>query len=221
MESFFSQTSLLLFSAGAYLLGSIPFGKMIGQKIARIDITQHGSGNIGATNVARALGMKFGIITLILDTLKGAVPILLVKMTSDSEMAIAAVGLTALLGHQFSIFLKFRGGKGVATALGVFLAVSPQACIAALILFILSVSLFDYVSLGSLVSAASMPIILYLFHYPAVFIVQSLIIALLICFKHGDNIRRLINGNERRWRRRDTKSEIPKDDSVPHQSRSG
>jgi glycerol-3-phosphate acyltransferase PlsY len=116
------------------------------------------------------------------------------------EFALSFVGLCALLGHQFSIFLRFRGGKGVGTALGVYLAISPLSCLGALALFILLVLLWDFVSLGSIVSAFAMPLFLALFGKPLPFVVGGLIIAVLIFFKHKDNIHRLARGEERKWR---------------------
>jgi len=199
---------LIIFAIAAYIIGSIPFGKLIARYVARIDITRRGSGNIGATNVARELGMKWGVITLVLDMLKGLAPMVAFSLTDSGsgtggEIALAGIGLCALLGHMFPLFLKFRGGKGVATALGVYLVLSPLSCLGGLILFILVVAIWDFISLGSLVSACAMPLFLILFGKPYPFVVVSLFMALLICFKHKENIGRLIRGEERKWRQRD------------------
>ena len=157
----------IVFSISTYLLCSIPFGKIISHKVAAIDITQRGSGNIGATNVARELGLKWGILTLFLDVLKGFLPLYLLGLLfPDCHNGLSIVGLSALLGHQFSLFEKFRGGKGVATALGIYLAISPVSSIFGIILFILTVSVFDFISLGSMVSAAVMPLFLALLNRP-------------------------------------------------------
>lgn len=166
----------------SYLSGSIPFGKVIASRVARIDITKRGSGNIGATNVARELDLKWGLLTLTLDLLKGLVPALVFmafayKDGTTGEIGLIAVGLAALVGHQFSVFLKFRGGKGVATALGVYLAVSPLSCMAAVLLFILVVSIWKFVSLGSMISAISMPVFLYLFGHSLIIIIGSATVA--------------------------------------------
>ena len=198
----------LIFAIAAYIIGSIPFGKLIARYVARIDITRRGSGNIGATNVARELGMKWGIITLVLDMLKGLAPMVAFSLTDSrsgtgNEIALAGIGLCALLGHMFPLFLKFRGGKGVATALGVYLVLSPLSCLGGLILFILVVAIWDFISLGSLTSACAMPLFLILFGKPYPFVWVSLLMALLICFKHKENIGRLIRGEERKWRQRD------------------
>jgi glycerol-3-phosphate acyltransferase PlsY len=197
----------VFFGLTAYLLGSVPFGKLLSSKVAHVDITQRGSRNIGATNVARELGMKWGVLTLVLDLLKGFVPVLvfaflLPEGALHREIYLAGIGLLALLGHQFSIFLKFRGGKGVSTALGVYLALSPLSCLAALLVFLLVFRLWDMVSLGSLIWSAVMPLFIFLFGESLPMICGSLIAAALIWFKHRDNIQRLIKGEERKWKDR-------------------
>ena len=134
-----------VYFVGAFILGSIPFGQIVSRKVASIDITTRGSGNIGATNVARELGMKWGIVTLVLDMMKGLVPVLasMFQVTQGGGWQFigpSTVGLCALAGHQFSCFRKFHGGKGVATALGVYLAISPLSTFLALVLFVLIVA---------------------------------------------------------------------------------
>ncbi|MFC1821172.1 glycerol-3-phosphate 1-O-acyltransferase PlsY [Thermodesulfobacteriota bacterium] len=187
----------------SYLLGSIPFGSIISHRVASIDITRRGSGNIGATNVARELGIKWGILTLLLDVLKGFIPVFLARLLlPDAELGISFVGLAALLGHQFSIFTKLKGGKGIATALGVYLATSPEVCLIALALFILTVLLTDFVSLGSILAAASMPLFLILFAKPDHAVMTAFIITVLIWFKHRENIERMLRGEERHWRKK-------------------
>jgi len=201
-----SQT--LYFALGGYLLGAIPFGKIIAQVAAKIDITQRGSKNIGATNVARELGLKWGLLTLCLDVLKGLVPVLVFAAASAkgdmaSQMALAVVSLCPLLGHQFSVFMGFRGGKGVATALGIYLALSPISCVLGLFVFLLVMLKWDFVSLASMVSAGSIPIFLTFFHQPKPLVLASVIMAALIYFKHGENVLRLVKGEERKWKQRD------------------
>lgn len=191
----------------AYLLGSIPFGKIIARKVARIDITQHGSGNIGATNVAREVGTIWGLLTLILDLFKGFLPVFLFPphfsgTDVSSDWQIALVSLAALLGHQFSVFEKFRGGKGVATALGVYLAVSPVSCLTALSIFVVVVFVWDIISLASMISAASMPLLLSLMGSPPPMIAAAAVTAALIVLKHRDNIGRIRSCQERKWRNR-------------------
>jgi glycerol-3-phosphate acyltransferase PlsY len=193
----------LPFFAAAYLMGSVPFGRIISRRVARTDITRRGSRNIGATNVAREIGMKWGLLTLVLDLSKGLVPSLVFRLIyPDSHLGLSLVGLCALLGHQFTPFLGFRGGKGVATALGFFMAVSPPATLLALGVFLLAVYLWDFISLGSMVASFSVPVFLALFAKPGMVIVASLVAAALICLKHKDNLRRLVSGTERKWRER-------------------
>ncbi len=189
---------------GAYFLGSIPFGVLISKKVARLDITKAGSGNIGATNVAREVGLKWGVITLLADVLKGFIPVVLARylLGSSIEMNEALkgmIGLTALLGHQFPVYSHFRGGKGVATCLGVFLAISPISCLFSGVMFFILVALWRYISLGSILGALTMPIWLYLTGHSTFMILPSLVMSLLITFQHRGNIQRLIQGNERRW----------------------
>ncbi|HIJ39549.1 MAG TPA: glycerol-3-phosphate 1-O-acyltransferase PlsY [Deltaproteobacteria bacterium] len=197
----------VLYFFGAYVLGSIPFGQIISRKVASIDITTRGSGNIGATNVARELGMKWGIVTLLLDMLKGLVPVI-VSMKHGAEggsfsfIGPYLVGLCALMGHQFSCFRRFNGGKGVATALGVYLGLSPLSTVLALILFVLIVAKWSFVSLASMVAALSIPILLFTFGASGASIIVSAIMALLICLKHHENIGRLMKGEERKWKDR-------------------
>ena len=195
----------IMFIVTAYLLGSIPFGKLIAKRVAHINITQRGSGNIGATNVARELGITWGLVTLLLDMLKGFLPVFLyahyiLQVGFEFEVCLSAIGLAALLGHQFSIFMRFRGGKGVATAIGIYLVISPLACLIAVIVFILSVYKWDFVSLGSMLAAIVMPGLLALFGKSQPLVTTSIIVAALICFKHKGNIKRLVKGKERKWR---------------------
>ena len=195
----------IMFIVTAYLLGSIPFGKLIAKRVARINITQRGSGNIGATNVARELGITWGLVTLLLDMLKGFLPVFLyahyiLQAGIEFETCLSAIGLAALLGHQFSIFMRFRGGKGVATAIGIYLVISPLACLIAVIVFILTVYKWDFVSLGSMLAAIVMPGLLALFGKSQPLVTTSIIVAALICFKHKGNIKRLVKGEERKWR---------------------
>ncbi len=200
-------TQTLYFSAGAYLLGAVPFGKLLARMVAQIDITQRGSRNIGATNVARELGLKWGLLTLALDVLKGLLPVLFFYNTCftgdfKSQIALAVVSLAPLAGHQFSIFLGFKGGKGVATALGVYLALSPLSCLLGLVVFVLVVLKWDYISLASMISAGAVPIFLTLFHQPKPVVLASVVMAVLIYFRHGENILRLAKGEETKWKKR-------------------
>jgi glycerol-3-phosphate acyltransferase PlsY len=197
-------SQLFYWAPAAYLLGSVPFGKLISKKAAHIDITNRGSRNIGATNVAREVGIKWGLLTLLLDVLKGFIPVILFSQYASQpatlhEFSLPAVGLSALLGHQFSLFLKFRGGKGVGTALGIYLAISPLGSLLAILLFICIVTKWNFVSLGSISAAAAMPILLAIFGKPLPVFIGAVIAAVLICIKHMDNIHRLVQGEERKW----------------------
>lgn len=181
----------------AYLLGSVPTGLLLG-KAYGIDVRKEGSGNIGATNLYRTLGRKIGIITLVGDCLKGLVPVLVVQ--SFMPEYAAWVGLAAFCGHVFSVFLRFKGGKGVATALGVFLALAPLAVGIALVVFVVLMVLWRYVSLGSIAAAAIMPLAVMVLRGDNVLIAVTLIIALVVIAKHHENIRRLLAGTESRFK---------------------
>jgi glycerol-3-phosphate acyltransferase PlsY len=186
----------------AYLLGSIPFGILLTRLLGAGDVRKAGSGNIGATNVARVAGPAAGILTLILDAAKGSAAVLLAEHYTNSNalwMTIAA--LIALIGHCFPVWLKFKGGKGVAPALGVFLVMSPLAALSALALFILVVAYGRYVSLGSITAAAAMPLLMYFLwappHAPPLIVTAGTFAAsALIVWKHDANIQRLVQGEE-------------------------
>ncbi len=193
--------TVLLIPVSAYLLGSIPFGLILAKLFGSADVRKEGSGNIGATNVARVAGPLAGILTLVLDGAKGAAAVLLAgRYSHDSAMWMIIAGLAALVGHCFPLWLKFKGGKGVATAAGVYLALSPLAFLGGLLVFILVVGFWRYVSLGS-VSAAAMPLLLYFFwapHHapPASITFGALAVAMLIVYKHDGNLQRLVEGVE-------------------------
>lgn len=192
-------TLLAALVATAYLIGSIPTGLILG-RVYGIDVRREGSGNIGATNLYRTVGRRVGIITLVGDCLKGLVPVLVVKYCMlPSEYAVW-VGLAAFCGHVFSVFLKFKGGKGVATALGVFLALAPLALAIAVALFALLMFLWRYVSLGSIGAAAVMPVAVALTGGSRILTAGTLIIALVVILRHSENIRRLISGTESKFK---------------------
>ena len=189
-----TESLLILF---AYLMGSIPTGVVLAKVYGVKDITKEGSGNIGATNVGRVVGKKAGIITLIGDALKGAVPILAVMTISGKvEWLISAAALAAFIGHIYPVFNGFKGGKGVATALGIFLTISPLSALAAALAFILLVALFRYVSLGSIVAAGLMPAFVGIFSCSTFYISLSAIIGGIVIYRHKDNILRLLKGQE-------------------------
>ena len=188
----------ILLVIGGYLTGSIPTGVILSKLFGTKDIRQEGSGNIGATNVYRVSGAKLGILTLLGDVLKGFIPVALTCSLMDSEMWIAAVAFFTFLGHLFPIFLKFRGGKGVATALGIFLVIAPLMVPCVIIVFILVVMTWKYVSLGSLVASAILPVFLCAAGYNIVYVNLSLFIGCLIFYRHWENIRRLREGVEKK-----------------------
>jgi glycerol-3-phosphate acyltransferase PlsY len=187
------------FLAAAYLLGSIPTGLLLA-KAAGVDIRETGSGNIGATNVYRTLGRTVGIMTLLGDCLKGLLPVLLAKKLALPDVWIASIGLAAFLGHVYTIFLGFKGGKGVATALGVFLALSPLSVLLAILLFAVVICIWRYVSLASITAAAAMPLLVALLDRRQVMIAMTFTIAAVVIYKHSANIRRLMEGTENRFK---------------------
>jgi acyl phosphate:glycerol-3-phosphate acyltransferase len=182
-----------------YLLGSVPAGFILGS-MSGVDVRRSGSGNVGATNVARVVGKRQGILTLIADSAKGFVPVILATQVGARLAVIVLVGIAAFLGHLYPIFLKFKGGKGVATALGVFLALAPTATLVLIAIFAATVLSSRIVSLSSIAIAVAAPVIFWLFHYPASVISMALFIGAAIVFRHRANIQRLINGSEPRFR---------------------
>jgi glycerol-3-phosphate acyltransferase PlsY len=185
-----------------YLLGSIPFGLLITRLRGRGDIRAVGSGNIGAANVARVAGVGAGVLTLLLDAAKGSLAVwLAARFTGQSITWMMVAGIAAILGHLFPVWLGFRGGRGVATGAGAFLLICPQAVAAAMVLWVLVVAFWRYVSLGSIAAAASLPLLTYLLwapgHAPPLAVsVGVLLAAVLIIWKHRPNIERLLAGAE-------------------------
>jgi glycerol-3-phosphate acyltransferase PlsY len=192
------KTEIVL-TIAAYLLGSIPTGLLLAKAFG-VDIRSTGSGNIGATNVYRTLGRSVGVMTLIGDCLKGLLPVLLAKYLHMPDVWLAAVGLAAFLGHVYTVFLGFKGGKGVATALGVFLGVSPLAVGGALIIFVAVVWWSRYISLGSILAAAVMPILVGLLDRRPPLVLMTVVVAGLVVWKHKDNIKRLREGTENKFK---------------------
>jgi glycerol-3-phosphate acyltransferase PlsY len=190
---------LIILLVGAYLLGSIPTGLLLG-KVYGVDVRSEGSGNIGATNLYRTVGRKVGIMTLAGDCLKGLLPVLAVQYSSLPTEYAAWVGLAAFCGHVFPVFLRFRGGKGVATALGVFLALSPLAVAVALGFFVLLMLIWRYVSLGSVSAAAVMPIAVWGLGGGRGLIAVTMLISVVVIVRHGENIKRLVAGTENRFK---------------------
>jgi len=188
----------------SYLLGSIPFGYLLVRLRSGRDVRSVGSGNIGATNVVRAAGWSTGVATLILDLAKGMFAVWLAGHFSDGNIRIVMfAGLAAILGHIFPVWLKFSGGKGVATALGVFLMISWTAVAAAVAVFAIVVLFWRYISLASVSAAAALPLLVYLLYAPGhapptAVTVGTLLTSVLIIVKHRKNIERLMAGTEPR-----------------------
>lgn len=193
----------------AYLLGSIPVGYLLVRIFLRQDIRTKGSGNIGATNVLRSGGKSLGAATFVLDVVKGALAVSLASLLASSLLPTwpprnveALAALCAVIGHMFPVWLGFRGGKGVATGFGVFLVAAPWGALAAITLFAIVCAISRYVSLASILGAASFPVFAWFTvtgPRPAFFIAVQAIVALLIIVKHHPNIRRLLAGNEHRF----------------------
>jgi len=190
----------------SYLLGSIPFGYLLVRIFRGEDVRQSGSGNIGATNVSRKSPV-LGVLTLLLDALKGTAAVVLSYKVADRMVAIptleqmALAALVAVIGHMFPVWLKFRGGKGVATGLGSFVLIAPKAVLVAVFVFILVVAISRYVSLGSIVAVAAFPIAAWLigqFDISPIALAMISLASLLIVVRHHENIRRLFAGTESR-----------------------
>ena len=189
---------------GAYLVGSIPFGLVFG-KLAGVDVRTKGSCNIGATNVTRLVGKKFGILTLVFDVLKAIIPMLLAGSllagNENQDIWVALCGGAAFLGHLYPLYLGFKGGKGVATALGIFLYLTPLAAVLDILLFVVVVYNWGYVSLGSLTAALMMPGLVWLLSRSLTFTVLAAVVGALIWLKHHQNIGRLIRKEEKSWKK--------------------
>jgi len=191
-----------------YLLGSVPTGLILTKLFSKVDPRKTGSKNIGATNIFRTAGERLGILTLVGDVLKGMIPIVIAMYWVQEDQWglshhtwIAIAGLTPFLGHVFSIFLGFKGGKGVATALGVYLPISPISVLIECIVFVGIVWKWRFISLGSIVCATTIPILLAFFRSDSqAYFIISVIMAALILYRHQSNISRLLQGTESKWK---------------------
>lgn len=184
-----------------YLIAAIPTGIVLAKVMGYEDVRDKGSGNIGATNVYRVAGKLPGILTLIGDILKGLLPLLAIKLWLEpSALQLGAASLVAIVGHCYPVYLKFKGGKGVATALGIFLALCPGAVLVAAAIFIVTVAISRFISLGSVLAALSAPVLMLMFGQPQAIFIGSLCISLLIVWRHRSNIRRILDGTETRFK---------------------
>jgi len=188
---------LVIFS---YLLGSIPSGFIIG-KFSGLDVRTVGSGNIGATNVARVIGKGRGLLTLAADTAKGFIPVFIALQMAFSDAVVGLIGAAVFLGHLYPVFLKFIGGKGVATGFGVLLALAPAATLILVGVFGAVFLASRIVSLSSMTAAIAAPLILWLFNYSPAAVVMTIFLAIMIVVRHRANIQRLLNGTEPRFSR--------------------
>lgn len=206
---------ILLIIAVAYFIGSIPFGVFVGKYFCKVDLRTTGSGNIGAANAFRTLGVIPGIIVLLGDAAKGGIPVYFAwkwlgpvsgslagsfshvgLSTAAAELLQVFVGLAAILGHNYSCFLGFKGGKGIATSAGVFVVLSWKACLGALIIWVSLVLLTRFSSVGSLSAAAALPVFLWKFGAPLSHIIFGVLASLFAFVKHKENIKRLMYGEE-------------------------
>ncbi|MGQ9455940.1 MAG: glycerol-3-phosphate 1-O-acyltransferase PlsY [Armatimonadota bacterium] len=190
---------------GCYIIGAIPFGLITGKLLKGIDIRNFGSGNIGATNVYRTLGPSPALLVFALDVAKGFLAVLICKSVSSNEWYIISGGLLSVIGHTYSVFLKFAGGRGVATALGVITGLTPHIALFALSIWIVIVAITRYISLASIIAALCVPILMIVWHptrVPIAYIILASIAALFIVLRHIPNIKRLATGKEPKFAQR-------------------
>ena len=191
------NTTIALLILFSYLVGSIPTGYLIAKHVMHIDIRQHGSGNPGAANVYRIVGKWAGIATFLVDAIKGFVPVCLARICCPEIYAIAVVcGVVAILGHMWTIYLKFRGGKGVATSAGVFFALAPIPTALAFATFIILVAIWGRISIGSIAASVVLPVVSWCMAYPMAEKIMVTAVGLLVIYKHIPNIKRLLAQKE-------------------------
>ncbi|MDI6786300.1 MAG: glycerol-3-phosphate 1-O-acyltransferase PlsY [bacterium] len=193
---------LFIFS---YLLGAIPFGYLAGKLLKGIDIREYGSGNLGATNVYRTVGKITGIIVLLLDIGKGLLAVIVADsfalngLIINRELILIIAGLCAVMGHNWPLYLKFKGGKGVATSVGIFIGLAPVAMMICIGLFVIIVAIWRYISLGSIVIALSLPLLMYYLNYGIHLTTFSAMVGIFIILRHISNIKRLYLGTENKF----------------------
>ncbi|ALF18296.1 glycerol-3-phosphate 1-O-acyltransferase PlsY [Fusobacterium animalis] len=184
----------------SYFFGAIPSGVWIGKIFKNIDVRDYGSKNSGATNSYRVLGAKLGIAVLIIDVLKGFIPLYIASKFNLKYNDLVILGLVAILAHTFSCFISFKGGKGVATSLGVFLFLAPVITLILLVIFILVVYFTKYISLGSITAAFLLPIFIFFTHRDTYLFTLSVVIAIFVIYRHKTNISRLLSGTENKFK---------------------
>jgi len=194
----------------SYLVGAIPFGYIIGKLWKGIDVREHGSGNIGFTNVLRTVGTVPGFIVMILDICKGVVAVVGIAKLGELNLAILPVlcGLAAIIGHNWTVYLKFKGGKGIDTTIGVFIVLNPIATLVSLAIWIIAVAITRYVSLGSILFVICLPIAIFVINlankqYITTVLVAAIFAMVFAVYKHLSNIERLLNGTEHKIGRKE------------------
>lgn len=195
----------ILFLVLGYVMGALPNGVWIGKYFKKIDIREHGSKNPGATNAYRVLGPKYGLMVLVADALKGFLPPFIANRYGVTGDMLLLIGILTIVGHSLSFFLHFKGGKGVATSLGVFLFLIPNVTLALLIVFILVVYFTRYISLGSIVAAVALPILTALSPVgygigKTPLLIMTTIIGVFVVYRHRTNIKRLMEGTENKFK---------------------
>lgn len=196
---------IVIFLLIGYILGALPNGVWIGKHFKGIDIREHGSKNSGATNAYRVLGAKYGIMVLVADALKGFLPPFIASKFGVEGNYLLLIGMVAIIGHTLSFFLNFKGGKGVATSLGVFLFLIPKVTLTLFIIFVVVVAITRYISLGSIIASIMLPILTYF--YPTEngldklpLLIMTILIGAFVVYKHKSNIGRLLNGTENKFK---------------------
>ncbi len=208
----------ILWIAAAYLIGSIPFGFLAG-KVRGIDIREHGSGNIGATNVLRTLGKPVGITVLVFDIAKGVVPVLLAKHFSDNSIIPILAAVATILGHNYTCFLGFRGGKGIATSAGALAPLIPIPLLIAVLVWVIAFFASRYVSVASIAAALSLPITLGIIfatgkNWDPLLLGFTLLLSILAIWRHRSNIQKLRTGTENRFQRKSKSSDATPDEDL-------
>ncbi len=184
---------------GAYFLGSLPTALLLVRWVTGTDVRKTGSGNVGGTNAARAAGLKIGAVVTVVDVAKGAVPVLVMQWYDPAARWLAVTMLAAVIGHIYPVWLRFKGGKGVATGFGAFLVLAPGPAAAALALWIVIVAVGRYVALGSMIASAVFPVILFFMRHPPEPIIWAIVaVSALIVWKHRPNMENLVRGTEPR-----------------------
>lgn len=184
---------------GAYFLGSLPTALLVVKFVTGEDVRLSGSGNVGGTNAARAAGLKIGALVTLIDMAKGALPVLVMQWYNPASRWLALAMLAAVVGHIFPVWIRFRGGKGVATAFGAFLVLAPAAAGAAFLVWLIVVGVGRFVALGSMIASACFPVLLYLLVHPPEPVMWAVVaVAVLIVLKHRSNMENLVKGTEPR-----------------------